>query len=102
MRLLITLLFLFPASGLLSGQSWEVGASGGYGIYCKTSMSPGSPHGSAGFGSAIAFGGLLGNQMNRYVGGEARYTFRADDLQVSSGSVKPLPVRNRMPFTTTC
>src|SRR5262249_40911065 len=28
------------------------------------------------------------DQMNRWVGGEARYTYRLDDLQVSSGSTK--------------
>ena len=31
---------------------------------------------------------MFGNQISRWVGGEARYTFRQDDLRVSSGSTK--------------
>jgi hypothetical protein len=65
-----------------------VGAAGGYGLYNNKTVTSGSLTGSAGFESGIAAGALLGNQMNRYVGGEARYTFRKDDLKVSSGSTK--------------
>jgi hypothetical protein len=89
MRLFIkTLILLAPLPCLLSAQSWEVGASGGYGLYRNKSVTSGSLTGSAGFDSGFAAGALLGNQMNSYVGGEARYTFRKDDLKVSSGSTK--------------
>ena len=84
-RLLIPLTAL---SCLLSAQSWEVGASGGYGVYRNASVTSGTQSGSAGFNSGIAFGGVLGNEMNRYVGGEVRYTFRGGDLKVSAGSTK--------------
>ena len=93
MRLFIkTLLLLSPLPCLLPAQNWEVGAAGGYGFYRQSSVTSGSLKGSAGFDSGFAAGALLGNQMNRYVGGEARYTFRKDDLQVSSGSTKATAV----------
>jgi len=67
-------------------QHWEVGASAGYGLYRDVRVSNGSVSGQTGFASGVAFGGVFGNETTRHFGGEARYTFRSDDLRVSSGS----------------
>jgi hypothetical protein len=82
------LTLLFPLPCLLLSQQWEVGADGGYGAFRYVPVTAGAVSGSAGFSSGYAFGGLLGNQFNRLVGGEIRYTYRADDLRVSSGSTE--------------
>ena len=72
---------------LLPAQSWEFGGSAGYGLYRDVKVT-GPANGSAGFEPGVAFGALLGNNISRLVGGEVRYTYRADDLRVSSGSTK--------------
>jgi len=69
----------------MAGQSWELGVSGGYGLYRDVNVTAGSASGSAGFSSGVAFGAVLGNQLNRLISGEARYTFRSGDMRVSSG-----------------
>jgi hypothetical protein len=82
----IALLVALPC--LLLSQHWEVGADGGYGVFRDASVTAGTASGSAGFSPGIAVGALLGNQINRLVGGEIRYTYRDDDLRVSSGSTE--------------
>ena len=89
MRILIrSLTLLFPLPCLLLSQHWEVGADGGYGVFRDASVTAGTATGKAGFAPGMAVGALLGNQFNRLVGGEIRYTYRADDLRVSSGSTE--------------
>src|ERR1051325_1719250 len=89
MRLLSNVaLLMMPLASMLSAQSWEVGAGGGYGFYRNVNVSSANVSGKAGFASGVAFSALLGNQVNRWIGGEARYTYRMDDMQVSSGSTK--------------
>jgi hypothetical protein len=80
------IILLIAASYLVLGQGWEVGGAAGFGVYRNASVTAGTASGSAGFGSGVALGGILGNRMNRWVSGEARYTYRSDDLEVSSGS----------------
>ncbi len=78
----------FLASSVASmvfAQTWEVGASGGYGMFRDVKVTNGSQTGLAGFASGIAFGGVFGNQITERFGGEVRYTYRADDLRVKSG-----------------
>jgi len=82
------LLLSIPLAAAAFGQSWEFGGSAGYGLYHNASVTSASASGTAGFSNGVAFGALLGNQMSRWVGGEARYTYRMDDLEVSSGSTK--------------
>src|SRR5258708_20331040 len=94
MRILSRLfMLLFPLPCVLLSQHWEVGADGGYGVFRQVPVTNGSASGTAGFDSGAAFGGVFGNQINRLVGGEARYTFRMDDLKVSSGSTKATATR---------
>jgi hypothetical protein len=77
-----------PLPFFLTGQSWEVGGSGGYGLVRDVNVTAGNASGSAGFASGVAFGAILGNQVTRWIGGEARYTYRSSDMRVSSGSTK--------------
>ena len=88
MRILRALTLLFPLPSLLLSQHWEVGADSGYGSFRNVPVTAGTATGSAGFSPGFAFGGLFGNQINRLVGGEVRYTYQADDLRVSSGSTE--------------
>jgi len=83
----ITLLLL-PLPCLLPAQQWEVGADGGYGFLRQASVTNGSVSGTTGFAPGFAFGGVLGNQIHSFIGGELRYTFRSEDLQVKSGGTK--------------
>ena len=89
MRIILrSLILLFPLPCLLLSQQWEVGADGGYGAFRNVPVTAGPVSGSAGFASGYAFGGLLGNEFNRLLAGEIRYTYRADDLRVSSGTTE--------------
>ena len=81
-------LMLSPLSSGLWAQHWEVGGSAGYGLYRDVSVSNGPLSGKAGFQSGVAFGGVFGNETTRLIGGEARYTYRSNDMRVSSGSTK--------------
>lgn len=87
-RILIIVTTVFVLAGGLAAREWEVGASGGYSFYRNANAVRGSLTGKAGFGSGPVFGGVLGNDMFRRVGGEIRYTFVKNDLQASSGGSK--------------
>lgn len=90
MRLLSAILtLLLPLPGLvLAQQQWEVGGSAGYGIYRDVNVTGPAASGTAGFTSGVAFGAVLGNEISHRIAGEIRYTYRADDLKVSSGSAE--------------
>jgi len=89
MRIILrSLILLLPLPCFLLGQSWEVGAVGGYGISRDVSVTSGSTTGKTGFAPGYTFGGLLGNQISRHFGGEIRYTYQADDMHVTSGSTE--------------
>ncbi len=68
------------------GQSWEVGGSAGYGLYRNVNIPAAS--GTTGFTPGFAFGGVFGNQTKTRFGGEVRYTYRAGEMKVSSGSTE--------------
>jgi hypothetical protein len=72
----------------LWSQHWEVGGSAGYGLYRDVSVTNGALTGKTGFKSGVAFGGVFGNETTRHIGGEIRYTYRSDDLRVSSGGAQ--------------
>jgi hypothetical protein len=87
------ILRLYSLLSLLSmtllAQRWEVGAAGGYGLSRDLTVTNGSISGKVGFRSGLAFGAVFGNETTRHFGGEARYTYRSQDLRVSSGSTRP-------------
>ena len=67
------------------GQSWSVGAAGGFGFYRDATISSGPNSANAGFGSRFAVGGVLGENVGQYLGGELRYTFQDGDSELKSG-----------------
>jgi outer membrane protein with beta-barrel domain len=79
---------LLLTAGALSAQNWEVGASGGYGFSRGADVTRGSISGKTGFDSGVAAGAVIGNDMYPHFGGELRYTFLKNDLEVSSGGTK--------------
>jgi hypothetical protein len=81
-------LLLSPLPGALWSQQWEFGGSAGYGMYRDVSLTNGTITGKTGFKSGVAFGAVFGNQTTRLIGGEARYTFRSNDLTVKSGGTE--------------
>jgi len=89
MRIILrSLILLLPLPCYLLGQTWEVGAVGGYGFTRDVSVTSGSTTGKTGFSPGYTFGGLLGQQISRHFGGEIRYTYQANDMRVSSGSTE--------------
>jgi outer membrane protein with beta-barrel domain len=89
MRTISRVLLLFmPVSCLLFAQEWEAGGGGGYGVNRNLDVNAGSVRGTAGLSSGFAFSALVGNQINRWLGGEVRYTYQSDDLRVSSGAAE--------------
>jgi hypothetical protein len=87
-RILMIATTVLTLAGGLGAQEWEVGASGGYSFYENAKSTRGSLTGKAGFGAGPVFGGVLGNDLFRLVGGEFRYTFVKNELRVSSGGSK--------------
>lgn len=69
-------------------EQWELGVAAGYGFYKNITVTNATGSASAGFEPGLAFGAVAGNEVNRWFGGEARYTYRANDLKVSSGGTK--------------
>src|SRR5689334_17339421 len=89
MRIILrSLILLLPLPCFLLGQSWEVGAVGGYSFTRDVPVTSGSVTGKTGFSPGYAFGGLLGQQISRHFGGEIRYTYQSDDMRVKSGSTE--------------
>jgi hypothetical protein len=86
--ILRSVILLLPLPCFLLGQSWEVGAAGGYGFSRDVTVTAGSTTGKTGFSPGYTFGGLLGNEISRHFGGEVRYTYQADDIRVSFGSAE--------------
>ncbi len=86
-KLLRAALILLPLQCVVFGQHWEVGVAGGYGFLRDVPVTAGTVSGTAGMAPGMAAGALLGNQISRFVGGEVRYTYQADDLRVTAGSV---------------
>lgn len=88
-HLLRMCLLMAPLSAALwCEQHWEVGGSAGYGLYRDVSVTNGVLSGKTGFASGVAFGAVFGNETTRHIGGEARYTYRSDDLRVTAGGTR--------------
>ena len=87
-RQLLAFVALLTFSSAGFAQKWEFGGLGGWGSYRNRPVTGGTGNAEAGFDSGVAAGVFVGNNMYRYVGGEVRYTFQQNNLQVSSGSTK--------------
>jgi hypothetical protein len=65
-------------------QQWEFGgvAGGGFLNHVNATNSLGAA--TAGFSSGAVFGGYIGNNLYKHLGGELRYTYLQSDLKLSS------------------
>ena len=84
LRLSITagvLTSLIPAA---YGQKWEVGAGGGASFYNSKTITGGPTDVAAKFKPGYGFTGYFG-QIGNKVGGEVRYTFLSNDMELSNG-----------------
>ncbi|MGA2434394.1 MAG: outer membrane beta-barrel protein [Bryobacteraceae bacterium] len=71
-----------------AAQTWELGASGGYGLYKNASVSAGGATATAGFDSGPALSVFGVQNLYKHLSGEFRYTYQFDDLLVSSSGQK--------------
>jgi hypothetical protein len=68
-----------------AAQTWELGVSGGYGLYKNASVSASGATATAGFDSGPALSAFAVQNLYTHLSGEFRYTYQFDDLMVSSG-----------------
>jgi hypothetical protein len=74
---------LLAASSCCFGQSWSLGAAGGFGFYRNATLTNATGSANAGFGNRFAAGAVLGENVSAHFGGELRYTFRDGDSELS-------------------
>jgi hypothetical protein len=75
-------------AGSAFGQRWEFGGVGGASIYRPAEAKAGAASADAGFANGYAFGVVLGNTVTNYIGGEVRYLYSQNDLELKSGTAK--------------
>ena len=63
------------SSASFAQREWEVGATAGGGWYHNSTVSNPTGSAKAGYDPQFAFGGFLGENPYRYIGGEIRYMF---------------------------
>lgn len=85
---ILGLALAFSLAGVSMAQEWELGGMASYGFYKNLSIS--SPAGSAvtGFTPGSAFGAVVGHNSYGRISGELRYTYRDNDLKLSSGGTE--------------
>src|SRR5215472_13602538 len=65
-------------------QQWEVGGLAGGGFLNNVSVGGTAGSATAGFQNGAAFGGYVGYDSYKHIGGELRYSFLQSDLKLSS------------------
>jgi hypothetical protein len=66
-------------------QQWEFGGVGGGGFLSNVAVGGSAGSATAGFQTGAAFGAFFGNNPYGHVGGELRYAYLQNNLQLSSG-----------------
>ncbi|HUS06404.1 MAG TPA: outer membrane beta-barrel protein [Bryobacteraceae bacterium] len=79
-----TLALIFLAVPALAEEHWDIGFAAGYGFYKNVTATNATGKASVGFRPGVAFAAHAGNEMNRWLAGEARYTYRQNDAWVSA------------------
>ena len=79
--------FLLTCAFGCDGQSWEIGAAAGYGLYRAASVYAPDGKATAGVSNRFALSGVLGQDRFEYFSGEVRYLYQDGDpfLRASSG-----------------
>jgi len=79
-----TILLAAGLAGASFAQQWEVGGVAGGGFLNTVNANNSLGAATAGFQSGAAFGGYIGNNLYKHVGGELRYTYLQSDLKLAS------------------
>ena len=78
-------LLLLSVSERAAAQTWEVGVGGGGSFYTSKTVTAGRVTGDAKLGNGWMLTGYLGNNVSERWGGEIRYAYQQNDLQLQSG-----------------
>ena len=79
-----TILLAAGLSAVSFAQQWEFGGVAGGGFLNTTNVTNSLGSATAGFQSGAAFGGYVGNNLYKHIGGELRYTYLQSDLKLAS------------------
>ena len=82
----LSILLLAAAAGIGRAQQWEVGGIGGGGFLSNVAVTGPIGSATAGFQTGASFGAFFGHSTYSHVGGELRYAYLQNNLQLSSGS----------------
>jgi Outer membrane protein beta-barrel domain len=82
----ITALAFFCSAAL--AQKWEIGGVAGGGFYQNLNVTNAGGSAVTGFQNGPVFGGLVGQNMYRYMSGELHYGFSAQNLKVSGAGAE--------------
>ena len=83
--LLRSILVLTAAAAASFAQQWEFGGGGGGSFLNSVPVSGGAGSATAGFQTGAAFGGFVGYNQTRHIGGELRYGYLQSNLSLKSG-----------------
>ena len=83
--LLRSFLVLTAASAASFAQQWEFGAGGGGSFLNSVPVTGGTGSANAGIQTGAAFGGFVGYNQNKLIGGELHYGFLQSNLKLTSG-----------------
>jgi hypothetical protein len=81
----LSILLLAAAAATCRAQQWEVGGIGGGGFLSNVGVAGPVGSATAGFQTGATFGAFLGHNTYSHIGGELRYAYLQNNLQLSSG-----------------
>ncbi len=81
-------LFALAAGTACLAQDWELGVSGGVGVYTKSTIKAEAGDVNAGFKTGPAFSAFLTQNLYNHISGQIRYTFQFNELQAKSGGTE--------------
>ena len=83
--LLRSIVFLAATTAACFGQQWEFGGLAGGSFVNSVNVSGPNASATAGFQSGAAFGGFVGFNQYKHIGGEIHYGYLQSDLSLKSG-----------------
>jgi hypothetical protein len=84
-KVTIGLTLALLTAGACAAQEWEVGGMASYGFYRNLVAANPVASATAGFSPGTAFGAVIGHNTSNWLSGEFRYTYRDNELKLSSG-----------------
>jgi hypothetical protein len=83
-----SILILAAAGAACFGQQWEFGGLAGAGFLNSVPVSSGAGTATAGFSTGAVFGGYVGFNQYKHIGGELRYSYLQSNLRLKSGGTE--------------